>query len=418
VNDSIYRKTVLQNGARIITETMPHVRSVSTGIWVDAGSRDEEADEGGMSHLVEHMIFKGTATRSALDIAKELDAIGGMSNAFTCQEQTCFHAKVLDIHLNKVVDLLLDIFRNSLFKSEDLEREKMVVLQEISMVEDTPDEYVHVLFNRSFWGDNALGKPILGDAEVVKGFDQQKIVSYIHKRYRPSRLVISAAGHIDHDRFVDLLRIPLEKMEPEDGHYQRQTPSIAKIANVHMKPLEQVHVCLGTRGPAAVDDFRYVDTILTTILGGNMSSRLFQKIREERGLAYSVYSHVSTYSDVGLLGVYMAVRPDSLPEALDLVFEEFGKLRSGQLDQSELDAAKDYLKGSILLSAESTDNRMSRLAKNEILFQRLIPFEEVLKRIDEVTKDQLIEQAGSRLDPKGISVTVLGPWDKGLDFIF
>jgi predicted Zn-dependent peptidase len=417
MNDSVYQKSFLRNSVRVVTEYIPHVRSISTGIWVDAGSRDEEEDEGGMSHLVEHMIFKGTDKRSALDIAKELDSIGGMSNAFTCQEQTCFHAKVLDTHLAKVVDLLLDIFRNSLFKPEDLEREKLVVLQEISMVEDTPDEYVHVLFNRSFWGENPLGRPILGDAGIVKGFNQQKIINYIVKCYLPSRLVKAPAGHIDHHRFVDLLRASLEEMNQENGYYRRQTALVTKEVNVHVKPLEQVHVCLGVRGPAAVDEFRFVDTLLSTILGGNMSSRLFQKIREERGLAYSVYSHVSTYSDVGLLGVYMGVRPDSLPEALDLVFKEFDKLRAGQLDQSELDAAKDYLKGSILLSAENTDNRMGRLAKNELLFQRFVSFEEVLKRIDEVGIDQVGDRAGMRLDPQGVSVTVLGPWDKDLAFL-
>jgi predicted Zn-dependent peptidase len=417
MNQSLHQKTVLENGVRIVTESIPHVRSVSTGIWIDAGSRDEAPDEGGMSHLVEHMIFKGTARRSALDIAKELDSIGGMSNAFTCQEQTCFHAKVLDVHLDKVVDLLLDIFRNSLFKPEDIEREKMVILQEISMVEDTPDEYVHVLFNQSFWGDNSLGRPILGEAAIVKGFDQPKILGYINKRYCPSRLVISAAGRIEHDRFVDLLRAPVEEMERRNEPCQRQTPVTGKVVNVHAKPLEQLHVCLGVRGPAAVDEFRYVDTLLSTILGGNMSSRLFQRIREERGLAYSVYSHVSTYSDVGLLGVYMGIRPDSLPEALDLVFKEFDKLRAGQVDQSELEAAKDYLKGSILLSAENTDNRMSRLAKNELLFQRFITFEDVLKRIDEVTVDQLTERAEEKLDPHKVSLTILGPWDKSLDFL-
>ena len=340
-----------------------------------------------------------------------------MSNAFTGQEQTCFHAKVLDIHLDKVVDLLLDIFKNSLFKPEDIEREKMVVLQEISMVEDTPDEYVHVLFNQSFWGDNSLGRPILGDAEIVKGFDQSKIIGYMDKRYCPSRLVISAAGRLEHDRFVDLLRAPVEEMKQGNGHYQRQIPATRKVVNLHAKPLEQVHVCLGVRGPAAVDEFRYIDTLLSTILGGNMSSRLFQTIREERGLAYSVYSHVSTYSDVGLLGVYMGIRPDSLPEAMDLVFKEFDKLRAGQVNQSEMDAAKDYLKGSILLSAESTDNRMSRLAKNELLFQRFVPLEDVLKRIDEVTIDQLTERAEKKLDPRDVSVTILGPWDKDLDFL-
>lgn len=414
--NSSCQKTVLDNGIRVVTEAIPHVRSVSMGIWVDVGSRDEDVTEGGISHILEHMIFKGTPKRTALDIAKELDAIGGMSNAFTCKEQTCFHAKVLDMHLDHIVELLVDIFRNSLFNPEDIEREKMVVLQEIGMVEDTPDEYVHVLFNRNFWGDNPLGRPILGEAEIVKQFDHEKIIRYINKTYIPSKIVVSAAGNLEHDRFVNMLKEPLGDMESGSPEWKRQTPQTRKMVKAYSKPLEQVHVCLGGLGPASTDESRYADTVLNTILGGNMSSRLFQEIREKRGLAYSIFSYMSIFADVGLMGVYMGVHPDSVVQSLELVQKEFEKLMSGRLETAELEAAKEYLKGSILLNSENTDNRMTRLAKNEIVLGRFVSFEEVLQRIDEVTVDEVVDLACKRLDPESISVNSLGAWDGDLKF--
>ena len=415
MTDSVYQKTVLPNGIRVATEAMPNVRSITVGVWVDVGSRDEEANENGISHLLEHMIFKGTARRTALDIAKELDAIGGMSNAFTCKEQTCFHAKVLDTHLDQVVDLLLDIFRNSLFEPLDIEREKQVVLQEISMVEETPDEYSSVLFSQEFWGDNSLGRSVLGSVEAVSSFSHEKIASYIGNSYIPSRTIITAAGNVDHQRFLNLLRGPLESMVPINGRNLRVTPHIGRVVKTIPRNAEQVHLNLGGRGPAAADETRYADTLLSTILGGTMSSRLFQEIREKRGLAYTVYSYISSHVDIGRLGFYLAVRPDTVVPALEVLFNELELVRSGRLDQAELDAAREYLKGSVLLTSESSESRMMRLARNEIAFERLIPFDEMLEKVNAVTVDDVIELARTRLDPASLSIVSYGPYEKDLD---
>lgn len=415
MTDSVYQKTVLPNGIRVATEAMPNVRSITVGVWVDVGSRDEEANENGISHLLEHMIFKGTARRTALDIAKELDAIGGMSNAFTCKEQTCFHAKVLDTHLDQVVDLLLDIFRNSLFDPLDIEREKQVVLQEISMVEETPDEYSSVLFSQEFWGDNSLGRSVLGSVEAVSSFSHEKIASYIGNSYIPSRTIITAAGNVDHQRFLNLLRGPLESMVPINGRNLRVTPHIGRVVKTIPRNAEQVHLNLGGRGPAAADETRYADTLLSTILGGTMSSRLFQEIREKRGLAYTVYSYISSHVDIGRLGFYLAVRPDTVIPALEVLFNELELVRSGRLDQAELDAAREYLKGSVLLTSESSESRMMRLARNEIAFERLIPFDEMLEKVNAVTVDDVIELARTRLDPASLSIVSYGPYEKDLD---
>ena len=415
MTDSVYQKTVLPNGIRVATEAMPNVRSITVGVWVDVGSRDEEANENGISHLLEHMIFKGTARRTALDIAKELDAIGGMSNAFTCKEQTCFHAKVLDTHLDQVVDLLLDIFRNSLFDPLDIEREKQVVLQEISMVEETPDEYSSVLFSQEFWGDNSLGRSVLGSVEAVSSFSHEKIASYIGNSYIPSRTIITAAGNVDHQRFLNLLRGPLESMVPINGRNLRVTPHIGRVVKTIPRNAEQVHLNLGGRGPAAADETRYADTLLSTILGGTMSSRLFQEIREKRGLAYTVYSYISSHVDIGRLGFYLAVRPDTVVPALEVLFKELELVRSGRLDQAELDAAREYLKGSVLLTSESSESRMMRLARNEIAFERLIPFDEMLEKVNAVTVDDVIELARTRLDPASLSIVSYGPYEKDLD---
>jgi len=409
--ESLYRKTVLPNGIRVVTETMPNVRSVTTGIWVDVGSRDEEAHESGISHLLEHMFFKGTTSRDAHDIAKELDSIGGMSNAFTCREQTCFHAKVLDNHLDKVVDLLIDIFRNSLFAPDDLEREKQVVLQEISMVEETPEEYAHLLFNKEFWGDNGLGRSVLGETEIVSRFNHETVMEYIANCYVPSKIVFAAAGNVDHDTFVRLLGERMSDIEPGPGRSLRNPVEANKIVKPFSRSLEQVHLCLGAPGPSSTDQERYADIILTTMLGGNMSSRLFQEIREKRGLAYSVYSYVSSFTDTGMHAIYLAVRPDAVNESLKVCFETIEQIRMGRIDSHELEAAKEYLKGSVLLNMESSDNRMNRLARNELNFGRFIQFDEVIREIEVVSLDRIIDLAGRRFDPSLISLVSYGPWE-------
>ena len=412
--DSRYRQTVLKNGIRIVTEAMDNVRSVSTGIWVNVGSRDETEEEGGISHLLEHMIFRGTERRNSLDIAKELDAIGGMSNAFTSREITCFYAKIIDSHLDRAVDILLDIFLNSSLDAMDVEREKQIVLQEICMIEETPEEYASQLFTQEFWYGHSLGCPIMGNADVVKSFDRSTIAAYIKKAYTPEKILVIAAGNVEHDKFVSTLRGPLSEIPEGNGRNRHKPPEHKRVVKTYQKDIEQVHICMGARCSSSIDETRYVDTILNTIVGGNMSSRLFQEIREKRGLAYTVYSYTSTYADAGMIGIYLAVNPDSVSSSVEVLLKELEKLRSGDVSTSEFDAAKEYLKGSIVLNAEGSENRMSRLARNEFCFERFIPLDEVLNKIDEVTIAQVSELAELRFDPSKLSMVAYGPTDKNL----
>ncbi|MGD2151383.1 MAG: pitrilysin family protein, partial [Desulfobacterales bacterium] len=302
-------KTTLKNGIRIVSKKMPHIHSVSMGVWVNVGARDELSSENGLSHFIEHMIFKGTEKRTAFQIAKEFDSIGGQTNAFTSAENTCYHAKVLDTHLETMVDILSDIFLNSVFDEKEIENERAVIFQEIGMVEDSPDEYIHVLSGRNFWGDNSLGRSVLGTRENVADFNSHTIKRFFHKLYQPERIVISAAGNLEHNRLVDLIGPVFESIHPGNSFPERFTPQGRCKVNLHQRNLEQVHICLGTKGVSITDPRRYAYSLMNTIFGGNMSSRLFQEIREKRGLAYSVYSFISSYVDTGVFGASAAVNP-------------------------------------------------------------------------------------------------------------
>jgi len=405
----VYKKTDLGNGLRIITERIPHFKSVSIGIWVNVGSRDEADREAGISHLIEHMIFKGTPNRDALQIAKEVDQVGGMSNAFTSKEFTCFHAKVMSDHLPLVADLLTDIFLNSLFDPEDLERERQVILQEIRMVEDTPDELVHVFFCQNLWPESPLGRPVMGSVETVSGISPRDISDYLSGTYAPPKIVIAGAGDLEHDAFVDLMRPAFENLSQGPGRPREAPPRSSPGIRLYKKPLEQLHLCLGTMFPSVLDDKRFAAAILNIILGGNMSSRLFQEIREKRGLAYSVYSYLSAYLDTGLLGVYAGVDPAQTLETIRLILAELDKLRRGLLDEAEVDAAREHLRGNIILGSESTDNRMTRLAKNEITYQRYVDFDEILDAVAKVGVDEVVSLAGEYLQPDKLALTVVGP---------
>ena len=402
------QKTVLENGVRVVTERMEHVRSVSVGVWVGTGSRDESEATAGISHLLEHMMFKGTERRSALDIAKEIDSIGGMSNAFTSRENTCYHAKVLDNHLDQVVDLLTDIFLNSLFVPEELKREQEVVLQEIKMVEDTPDEHVHQLLPEVFWQGDPLGRPILGNVESVSAFNPEGLRSYIRDAYSPDRIVIAASGALEHERLVELVRSGFSPLPADPGPTRSPAPAGATGDLIREKELEQVHLCLGLPGVSSTAPERFPAALLNILLGGSMSSRLFQEVREKRGLAYAVYSYLASYSDAGMLGVYLGVEPSRTKEALKVVLEVMEEMSRG-LDEDELAKAKEHLKGSIFLAAESTDVRMSRMAKNEFNFGRYIPYEELADNIDSVTPEMVAATAGMMLDPAKIALVAMGP---------
>jgi predicted Zn-dependent peptidase len=407
-------KTVLGNGVRVVTLNMPEVRSVSMGVWVSVGARDEAPSENGLSHMIEHMIFKGTGRRSAFEIAKAFDAIGGHTNAFTTMESTCYHAKVMDTHMEAMVEILADIFLNSAFQEEEVARERPVILQEIGMVEDNPDEFVHLLLGRNYWGDNPLGRSILGTRETVGEFDAAAIRTFFGQRYQPERILIAAAGHVDHNRLLDLVAPAFDTLRPTAGVPSRATPSGQSRTEVHLRDLEQVHICLAAPGLSLVDERRYALSLLNTILGGNMSSRLFQEIRERRGLAYAIYSYVSSYVDTGMFGVYGGVEPCNVRQTVALMLEPMVELRRRPVEASELNDAKEYTKGSLLLSLESADNQMVRLAQNEINFGGHIPLESVMNRIDAVRAEEIQALAAEILRPDRFALTLLGPVPEGI----
>lgn len=405
-----YKKTIFENGIRLITERVAHAKSISMGIWVDAGSRDEDERDRGIFHLIEHMIFKGTKSRSAMQIAKDLDAIGGFSNAFTSKEQTCFYARVLDRHLQFLIDLLSDIFINSVFAERDLELEKSVVLQEIHMMEDTPDEYVQVLFDQAFWGGDPLGKPILGTNETVTGITRNDIIKYVSRFYSPTRVAIAAAGNVDHDLLVNSFKPLFEALPPQLISYpERSTPSSKPSISSHSKELEQVHMCLGAQASSLSERERFAEALFNTLLGGNMSSRLFQEIRENRGLAYSVYSNVSGYIDTGMMKVYVATDKEQTNKALEIIVQLIKGIQNGDLDDGDLARAKEYLTGGILLGTENNDVLMTRLARNEFIFGRYISYRELLAELKRVTLDEVAEASRRIFSPESVSLTVLGP---------
>lgn len=402
-------KTELKNGIRILSQKMPHTRSVSMGVWVNVGARDEKPTESGLSHFIEHMIFKGTRRRSAYQIAKEFDAIGGHTNAFTTMENTCYHGKVMDTHLDTMVDILSDIFLNSVFDPQEIEKERPVILQEIKMIKESPDEYVHLLSGKNFWGDNPLGRSILGSQENIIEFDADQIKNYFHRLYQPDRIVVSVAGNVDHGHLVERLGPAFESIKPGNQISERITPRSQGLVNINHQDLEQVHICLGTPGLSIKDPRRYACSLLNTILGGNMSSRLFQEVREKRGLAYTVYSFMMSHADTGMCGIYLAVDPARALETTNLVLNELDKLSSKPVTASELDGAVEYTKGSLLLAAESNENQMVRCAQNEIHFGRDIRLQEVIQRIESVTAADILDLSRSLFGRNQMSLTLLGP---------
>ncbi len=402
-------KTVLPNGIQVVTEEIPSVHSVSVGVWVEAGSRDERDEENGIAHFIEHMLFKGTGRRSARQIAKEIDAVGGILNAFTSKEFSSFYAKVLPEHLPVALDLLFDLYLNSLFATEELEKERQVIVQEINMVEDTPDEYIHDLFSQSFWPRHPLGAPILGRLETISLMDRPKLKDFFSRHYLQIPPIIVAAGRLKHEDLLRPVQKVLRKIKAHPKEKKNRPPRPHPQIQIKNKQLEQVHLLLGTQGLAAVHPRRYVFTILNTLLGGGMSSRLFQEVREKRGLAYSVYSFVSSFVDSGLLGVYAGTGIHNLRRVLQVILREMTRFAENSIRPKELRSAKDQLKGNLLLSLESTESRMSRLAKNEIFFHRFISTEEIIEGIERVSAEEICSLAQEIFRPDSLSLTVLGP---------
>jgi len=402
-------KTTLPNGVQILTKTLPQFHSVSMGVWVNVGARDESSIESGLSHFIEHMIFKGTTRRSGYQIAKEFDAIGGNTNAFTTMENTCYYAKVIETHLATMVDILTDIFLNSLFEKKEIERERLVILQEIGMVEDAPDEFVHQMAGEAFWGDNPLGRSILGNRQNVVSVNADMVKDFFQRLYQPERMVISAAGNFDHEHFINLVAPAFESIRSGNHFPERLTPHGRFLINLKHRDLEQTHLCIATNGLSVNDPRRYAFSLINTILGGNMSSRLFQEIRERRGLAYAIYSFMSSHIDIGMFGVYAGIAPDSVYETTRLILNEIRRIKNEPVSSAELTAAKEFTKGSLLLSAESVDNQMVRLAQNEINFQRHVPLAEVIEKIEAVSVQDILELASTLFQSEQLTLTVLGP---------
>ena len=378
------------------------------GVWVDVGARDETPDENGLSHLIEHLIFKGTDKRSAFQIAKEFDAIGGQTNAFTTMENTCYHAKVIDTHLDTMAEILSDIFLNSRFDQEDIRREQPVILQEVGMVEDSPDEYIHILSGENFWGEHPLGRSILGNRQNILAFNAERLKTFFKKLYQPNRILISAAGNLEHDRLLDLIGPAFENIAPGKGFPDRVPPEVRAGLVLKQRDLEQVHICLGTRGLPTADPGRYALSLMNTILGGNMSSRLFQEIREQRGLAYTVYSFVSSHVDTGMFGAYAAVEPSNALETCRLLLEQLYRLKREKVSENELTGAKEFIKGNLYLASENGENQMVRLAQNELHFRRTVPLKTVIKQIEALTADHILELANTLLEDNTLSLTMLG----------
>jgi predicted Zn-dependent peptidase len=401
-------KTVLDNGIRVISEEIGHVRSISIGVWVRCGSRSENYTINGIAHFIEHMLFKGTKNRSAFDIAYQIDSIGGLMNAFTSKEFTAFYIKIPDYHLPMAIDLLGDILKNSLFDPVEIEKESSVVLQEISMVEDTPDDFIHDFFEKTFWNRHPLGLPILGTKETVASFGRESLVNFFTERYTGENLLLTAAGNLKHDVLVDLVKTTFGSLEgkPIKEVYVKPItkPAVAAIE----KDLEQEHIIVGTVAPSSTSDLRYPALLMNIVLGGSMSSKLFQEIREKRGLAYSIRSYLTLYRDAGILGIYVATSEDKVKLVIDLIREELDKFMENLLTEKELHSAKELVKGNLLLSMESTDNRMTKLAKNEILFGRNIPVEEIVENVEAVSREDIRNLAGNIFSFDTISLAALG----------
>jgi len=405
----LYQKTVLPNGVRIITEEIEHVRSAALGIWVGAGSRDEREGYEGISHFMEHMFFKGTEHRTARVLAESLEAVGGQLNAFTTKEYTCYYAKVLDEDLDLAIDVLSDMFFHSLFDEKEIEKEKNVVIEEIKMYEDSPDELIHDIFSEHVWNEHPLGMPILGTEESIRGLSREKVMRFLSEHYAPDNVVIAAAGKIKHEDVV-------AKLSEQFGTFQRGgrrvlegTPTGQTVERYQKKDTEQMHILLGVPGLGQDDDDIYAMHIFNNILGGGLSSRLFQEIREQRGLAYSVYSYHSTYVDTGLFAIYAGTSPKNTKEVIECILQELMDMKQKGITADELARTKAQIKGGLYLGLESVSSRMSRLGKTELTYNRVLLPEEVIEKLEKVTLEDVSRLIGRLWQRDKISIMTLGP---------
>jgi predicted Zn-dependent peptidase len=401
--------TTLPNGVRVITERMAHVRSVSLGVWIGTGSRCESPDQNGISHFIEHMVFKGTRNRSAEDIARSVDSIGGGLDAFTAKEMVSYNTKVLDEHLPLAFDVLADLVRNPLFREEDIEKEKGVILEELKMEVDNPEYLLHEVFCSNFWKDHPIGKPILGTKETVKKFDRPMIHDYYHQYYSPSNILITAAGNLNHSRLVDLARQHFEDLAV-NGALEPDRPPVphARLVFRNKTSLEQTHLYMGVPAYPFPHELRFPCYALNTVLGGGMSSRLFQNIREKQGLAYAVYSELSMYRDTGCMAIYAGTSVENSKKVVQSIIHEFRELKENPVSEEELRRAKDHMKGSFMLGLESTFSRMSNLARQEMYFKRFFTLDEMIQSIEDITAAQVQRIAQEFFDPNHITLAMLG----------
>ena len=401
-------RDVLDNGLRILTERMTQVRSISIGVWLTRGSRHESVEHSGIAHFVEHMLFKGTGTRSAEDIAQAIDSIGGQLDAFTAKEYASYYIKVLDEHLPLAIDILSDIVRDPAFGADDIEREKKVVVEEIKMVEDTPDDLVHELFTQGFWENHPLGRPILGTRETVESFNADLLRSYFQNAYTARNLIVSAVGNLEHQRVRELVEEKFGTVAETGEAFGEHPPRVVPKILIRSKDLEQSHLCLGASSYPQNHDDRYASYVLNTLLGGSMSSRLFQNVREKRGLAYAVFSGLSAYRDAGSFTIYAGCSNEAVGQVIDLVVEELRGVKQSPVPDAELQRAKDHLKGSLMLSLENTASRMSHLARQEIYFDRQFGLDETLEGIERVTTAEVQRVAADLFKDGSLAATVLG----------
>lgn len=404
----MYKKYHLDNGIPLVTERIRNMHSVALGIWIKVGSRYEQPEKNGISHFLEHMFFKGTKKRTARDIAIDIDSVGGDLNAFTSRESTTFYVKVLDEHIDKGMDLLTDIFLHSTFPDDDIEKEKRVIKEEIKMVEDTPDDYIHDLFYHSVWGHEGIGQPILGRRETIKSFTRDDLIGHIKKYYGTKDTVIACAGNFDSDKLLHDLNHIMGGLRRGSEPKKGDTPEFRPDVSVHTKDLSEVHICIGVKGLPQASPDRYVLYLLNAIIGAGVSSRLFQEVREKRGLAYSIYSFIAPYIDTGVWAVYAGTAKKRAAEVIELIVKEVKEIRD-TVTPNELQRAKDQLKGNLMLGLESTNNRMQNIARQEIYYGRYFSPEEITKEIDAVTMDQIRELSEMLFKGNAIALTALGP---------
>lgn len=404
------QKTVLPNGLKIVTERIESVKSVSAGIWVKTGSRNESDDLAGVTHFLEHMLFKGTENRSAYDIAQSMESVGGYLNAFTSTEYTCYFARCLDTQLNNALDVLSDMVKNSVFPEEELEKEKKVVLEEMKMYKDSPDDYVFELFSSRVFDNHPIGRPIIGFEETVSAFSRQDLFDYMAERYRPDNLLVAVAGHVDHEDVIRLVqeKLALGKSEPTVTLEQPLTPYTTHRQEV-TKAIEQTHMVMGRRALNYDHPDKYLLLLANTVLGGGMSSRLHQNIREKYGYCYAIGTFNQSYTDSGMFGIYAGTDKSYVEHVRELIEVEFQRLQNEKVGEKELSEAKAQLKGKLLLSQENTSNRMTRLAKSELYFDRFVTLDELVENIDAVTADELTSFSGEFFNAEMYSETLLLP---------